>query len=279
MDIKGWKYYNHAAIPTTAPHDKPELQPIEDGSIWKLENVPLLARWTTEFDSEHDTNWWYVIKDTPFDISSLKAKRRYEINKGMDNYKVIEIDPLNYKEELYGVQVAAFSAYPEKYRPTVKKTSFFEDIDKWKQYVVLGAFFRENNELSGYALLSKESEHYTDFKVLKTKPNHERNAVNAALVEGVLRYFKTFLVNGGYICDGARSIQHETAFQDYLEKYFNFRKAYCKLHIVYRPKVGWIVKLAYPLRKLFIMFDKINLFHQINAVLKMEEITRIDTGL
>lgn len=238
-----------------------------------------MVRWTTNFDCEHETNWWYVIKDTPFDINALKSKRRYEINKGMKNYKVIEIDPLNYKEELYSVQVAAFSAYPEKYRPTVKKSSFLEDIDKWKQYVVLGAFFRENNELSGYALLSKESEHYTDFKVLKTKPNHERNAVNAALVEGVLRYFNTFLVNGGYICDGARSIQHETAFQDYLEKYFNFRKAYCKLHIVYHPKIGWVVKLAYPLRKLLAVFDNINLIHQINAVLKMEEIIRNNVGL
>lgn len=279
MNIKGGKYYNHVAIPATAPHEEPDLQPFRDNSIWKLGNAPLLARWTTEFDCEHETDWWYVIKDTPFDISALKSKRRYEIKKGTSNYKVIEIDPSNYKEELYAVQVTAFSAYPKKYRPTVKKSFFLEEIDQWKQYVVIGAFYRENNELCGCALLSKESDYYIDFKVLNTKPNHERNSVNAALVEGVLRYFNTFLVNGGYICDGARSIQHETAFQDYLEKYFNFRKAYCKLHIVYHPKVGWIVKFAYPLRKLLIMFDNINLFHKFNAVLKMEEITRNNVGL
>lgn len=34
------------------------------------------------------------------------------------------------------------------------------------------------------------------------------------------------LNKGFYINDGARSIRHETAFQDYLEKYFGFRKAY-----------------------------------------------------
>lgn len=36
MDIKGWKYYNHAAIPTMAPHEEPDLQPLRDKSIWKI---------------------------------------------------------------------------------------------------------------------------------------------------------------------------------------------------------------------------------------------------
>lgn len=35
MQIDGWKYYNHAAIPTTAPHEIPNISPITDGSIWK----------------------------------------------------------------------------------------------------------------------------------------------------------------------------------------------------------------------------------------------------
>ncbi len=36
MTIDGWKYYNHAAIPTCAPHEMPNLKPVEDGSIWKI---------------------------------------------------------------------------------------------------------------------------------------------------------------------------------------------------------------------------------------------------
>ena len=27
MDITGWEYYNHAAIPTTAPHISPDTKP------------------------------------------------------------------------------------------------------------------------------------------------------------------------------------------------------------------------------------------------------------
>ena len=226
MQINGWKYYNHAAIPTTAPHEKVRMSPLENRSIWKIEGSPLLARWTTDFDCGYETNWWYVIKDTPFDINLLKAKRRYEINKGIKNFDVKEINPIKFVEEIYSVQIAAYSAWSEKYRPSVNKNEFVSSVRNWNCYICIGAFDRESEKLCGYALLSKESETYVDFKVMRTNPECEKNGINAALVEGVLRHFNLFLTEGGYICDGARSINHETAFQDYLEKYFEFRKAY-----------------------------------------------------
>ena len=37
--------------------------------------VPLLIRWTTNFDCEEKTEWWYCIKDTPFDINSKNLKK------------------------------------------------------------------------------------------------------------------------------------------------------------------------------------------------------------
>lgn len=114
MKIEGWQYYNHAALPTTRPYELTDLSPINDGDIWKIGGgCPLLACWNSDYDCAHETNWWYVIKDTPFDISALKSKRRYEINKGNKNYEVTEIDPKDYKEELYSVQVAAFSHVPQ----------------------------------------------------------------------------------------------------------------------------------------------------------------------
>lgn len=76
MQIGGWQYYNHAAVPTTAPHEIPDVSSITDGNIWKMGGgTPLLARWTTDFDCGYETNWWYVIKDIPFNISELKAKK------------------------------------------------------------------------------------------------------------------------------------------------------------------------------------------------------------
>ena len=95
------------------------MTPITDGTIWKIGGgggTPLLARWTTEFDCGYETNWWYCIKDTPFDIGSLPSKKRYEINKGKKNFEVRLIAPTEYKDELYDVTVDAYSAWDEKYR-------------------------------------------------------------------------------------------------------------------------------------------------------------------
>lgn len=217
-----------------------------------------------------------MIKDTPFDINALKAKRRYEINKGIKNFDVKEINSDIYANELCDVQIAAYSAYPEKYRPSVNREEFISSVQHWDSLVCIGAFDRESGKLCGYSLLSKESDTYVDFKVMRTNPKCEKNGVNAALVEGILRYFHSFLMYGGYICDGARSINHETAFQDYLEKYFGFRKAYCKLHITYNPKLRWLIQLMYPIRKLLKKYDGIGKIHQLNAILRMEEIVRKD---
>lgn len=60
---KEWKYYNHALIPTCAPHEEPDLSKIKNNSIWKIEKGkhPLLVRWTVNFDSTSPLEWWYII--------------------------------------------------------------------------------------------------------------------------------------------------------------------------------------------------------------------------
>lgn len=59
MQIDGWKYYNHAAIPSTAANITPDTEPLKNGDIWKLDGgTPMLARWTTGFDCGCEGNWW-----------------------------------------------------------------------------------------------------------------------------------------------------------------------------------------------------------------------------
>lgn len=277
MCIKGWKYYNHAMIPEAPPNQSVNNSPIESGQIWQKVRgggTPLLARWTSNWDCGYETNWWYIIKDMPLDISQLKAKRRYEINKGMKFFEVKQISPKEYVEELYQVQVAAFSAYPEKYRPHVEMNSFAQEVECWNDTIVFAAFYKGSNQLVGYARLKKLDELWLEFNVLKTNPAFEKYAVNAAIVAKILIFFDDFLRKGGIICDGSRSINHETHFQDYLEKYFDFRKAFCHLHIRYNPKIVRKISILYRMKKVFMKLDNIGVVHQVNAVLKMEEIVR-----
>ena len=271
MGLDGWRYYNHAAIPTCAPHDVPNLEPIRTGEIWKMAGSPLLARWTSDWDCGQETSWWYLIKDESFDIAALKAKRRYEISKGKKNFEVRRIDPSFFFEQMFSVTERAFSAWPEKYRPHVDETSFGELVAAWSGLDVFGAFNRSTGLLSGYAQLRDRGD-YVEFSILRTDPAEERNAINAALVSGILEYYKDRFDGQFYICDGEKSVRHETAFQDYLEKYFAFRKAYCRLNVQYRSWVSPIVKVLFPFRGLF--KGKTNTGSQVSGVLKMEEISR-----
>ena len=270
MKCDGWMYYNHAAVPTTPPHELPNTDLIKDGNIWNIGGIPLLARWTTDFDCGYETNWWYVIKDTPFDIASLKSKRRYEINKGNKFFEIRRIDSEQFVEELFCIRTRNMETYPEKYRQVFDADSWRQEIRKFSQsYSVYGAFNRESGLLCGYAnvMMNGKCANLVEVKVL---PECERLAIHAAIVYGVLQDLAEFLTDG-YVCDGARNINHETAYQDYLEKYFGFRKAYCKLNIAYNPKIGWVVRLLYPFRNLLMKFDGVKPVHLINSVLKMEE--------
>lgn len=278
MKIDGWKYYNHAAIPTTAPHELPNMVPVKDGSIWNMDGKPLLVQWISDWDCKEETSWWYVIKDDPFDISNLKTKRRYEINKGIKNFDVKRIDPAEYVEALSKVQLAALRSYSNS--AEFNGDAFKREVESWSKhvrlhnYVFYGAFAKETGELAAYSFFIKKHKCY-DFAVQKANPEFERLNVNAALVYGMLEDCKEALSSGYYLCDGARSVNHETKFQDYLEKNFGFRKAFCRLNIRMTFLVKCVVAVLYPFRKLVeLAGKKIGFAHLISAVLKMEEIKR-----
>ena len=133
-----------------------------------------------------------------------------------------------------------------------------------------GAFHRDTGKLCGYAFIRIRKK-VIDFSILKTIPSFEKLQVNAALVYGLLSDCNDLLNFGFYICDGSKSVFHETRFRDYLEKYFDFRKVYVNLHIVYNPKYRLAFKILYRLRFLFYKLDGFGLIHRLNAIFKMQE--------
>lgn len=237
----------------------------------RSKGIILLARWTTDWDCKKETEWWYIIKDKPFEISSIKAKRRYEINKGLKNFDIRVINPITMRDDIYNVTVEAYKGWPKKYRPNITKEQIYNSIESWRKNTVFGEFEKKTGKLVSYAILG-EKNGYIEFSSLRTISTAEKLGANAAIIFEILNYYKERLEQGIYISDGARAIRHETAFQDYLEKYFGFRKAYCKLKIIYRPIIAIVIKVIYPFRHFFSSKSKIG--SKVVAILKMEEIRR-----
>ena len=231
------------------------------------------ARWISDFDCQQETEWYFVLKDDCLRIDKLKAKLRYEINKGNKNFITEVVDPIEYFDDIFYVSVEAYSVYPAKYRPNLIKDTYKNQIEKMIQdgYVFIGEFDRAKGNMVGFAVLECGSD-FINYRMHKVLPAQEKRAVNAALVNGVLTYYEAG--NFKYIVDGERAIKHQTGFQNYLIKYFGFRKAYCKLNILYNPLFKVLVNMLYPVRAVLGNFKNNGLLYNVYCVLEQERIRR-----
>jgi hypothetical protein len=247
------------------PHEEPDIKEIP----WRKFRKAFMAKWTSQFDCENETQFWYCIKDDEFDVSKIKAKRRYEITRGNKNYCTRVIDPDEYKDALYSVYIESLGGYEEKVR-VKSRTEFDNQINAWKgnDACVLFGTFSRTEVLCGYCDVYKRGR-YLPISSLKTVPECERDGVNFALISFIVDYFSTDIKHGSYLCDGARNSLHKTNFQDFLIKYFGFRRAYCVLHIEYRGVVKYVISILFPFRKLIKRCPG-KLFHYLYSVLKME---------
>ena len=102
-----------------------DLNYLVSGDAWKDYPKAVCAVFTSDFDKLAEGSYYYVIKDSPFDLTCLKAKRRYEITKGSRYFHVSKIDcPSDYVEELYDVYLNAMSGYGTQKIETMSRSNF-----------------------------------------------------------------------------------------------------------------------------------------------------------
>ena len=274
-NIIGWEYYNHAIIPTTAPHEEPNLDPIKDGSIWNLTSSrgekPLFVRYTTDFDCGKETQFWYIVKDAPFIMDEIDKKYQKAIQRALKRCEVRRIDAVAEFEDIYEVYEAAVNNYQnidnrvskENFREGVKR----DGLDYW------GAYDIATGKMAGWMSCQNNGD-WTETISAKYHPELQSYVrPSDAIHYAILTHYLNEL-GQKFICSGSRSLNHKTNVQDYKIKNWHFRKAFCKLHLVYRKDINIIIKILYPFRNLLMKFDNITAIHQINSVLKMEEIAR-----
>ena len=273
-----WEYYNHALVPTLPPHIDPDISWMKDSDRWKEYaggKMPLFARWVSDFDCSEETEWWCIIKDTPFDIMSLKSNRRSLITRGLKRVDVKVIIPADYAEQMSNILVKEWKYYDDSYEEGNDRQKLTDDFKKLTMKNLgnaeyLGAFLKDTDTMIGYAIYNLFDD-WIEYSVVKTDPEYLNTQVNAALAYfGVERYMRPGI---RYIHGGWRTMIHESNYQEYLMKNFGFRKAYCKLHIQYRPLMQIAVNVLYPLRGI-IKKAKNKWIYIVWCALQQEEIRR-----
>lgn len=269
--MKSWKYYNHALVPATPLGVVPDLNELNDKGIWNENgNKALLARWTTDFDCGYETDWWYCIKEAPYNYDELSKSARKHIRQALRKVKVSIIDPIPYAKEIYRVYTEAIEDY-KNFKNTTNINDFIASVEKDKR-TYWAAFNIETNEMVAYMIVGEKAT-YVDLYTAKFSKKFLNLQASTAMYNDVLEYYLNKR-NFNYVNSGERNINHQTNTQAYKIATFGYRKVYCKLHVIYNPKYKFLIKIAYHFRWLLSCLDKINIIHKINAVLKMEEISR-----
>jgi len=258
-------------IPATAPHEEVDLSPVISGEIWK-EGNPSLIRWVSDWDCGYDTGWWYVIRESPFDLSELSVSSRRNIRKALRNCRVEKIDPSEWVEDLWRVFNEAIVRY-ENYKVPFDKDGFVSEWVNNGNKEFWAGYDNKTDRMIGYAIFDVHTD-WVNFRFAKYSAQYLKLRVSDAINTIVLKYY---LNEAGkrYVSDGQRSILHKTNVQTYLIEHFGYRKAYCRLHVRYRKLVEILVKIMYPIRKVLRKFDAIDGIHHLNSLLIMEEIVRI----
>lgn len=260
--------YQHCLMTKSSPNvvvDEYKIKEVfKKSSAW-------LVRFITIFDIDEATDWWYCIKDDDYDLATLKAKQRYEINKGRKNFFVKIINPYDYDESIYTVDEKKFQEYPKSYRPTVKMSgNKYLTADRVENGSVwFGLFDLKDGNLCGYAVVKEIDYNCVNLDVVAIFPETFKRNSSAALVDGILTYYKE-KPERYFICDGSRNVRHITNYQDFLCSTFGFRKAYCRLKIIYKLWMKIALLAMRPFKNLLLK-SNIPVLYNIGSILRMDE--------
>ncbi len=275
IEYKGmrWKPYQRALIPDEAPDRDAELDENEARELMKRTGTSLI-RCTSRFDDPSFPCFWFVIKDEATPLGSLSSNTRNKVRRGHKRCEVLPASKEEIATEGYHPYSKAFERYKGPHRP-LGKEAFRDRIRnlqdaRWSFWKVVD---RSTGNWIAYSR-NRDFGHSCDYTEIKFDPDSLKDYPSYALFN---RMDEHYLEEKAYrfVNDGARSISHETGIQDFLMDKFAFRKAYCRLHIFYRPWLGFLVRSSYPFRSLIDKIElspaqKLSTLHKQESVLKCQ---------
>ncbi len=272
LDHIKWTMYNGALIPDAPPHIEIKLTRNQARYLLRKSKAYFL-RWSSDFDCGFETEWWYLVRDKGIDLNEFESKRRREIQKGLRNCMVKKVDAAFLAQNGYEVYSSAFASYDTFLKPAGEE-EFISRMMSRKDNPIFdfwAGFDKTDGQLIGY-FMNRLGEDFCLYSAAKFKPDSLHLGVHHALVYQMTNYYLSEM-GLKYVCTGARSISHKTNAQEFLIKKLHYRKAYCRLNIIYRPIIGILAKSLYPFRNIISKIDT-NVTNKITVLLRQEKIRR-----
>jgi hypothetical protein len=225
----------------------------------------LFVRNTHHFDCQEITSFWYIVKDCFGGFDELSSNTRRKVRKALRciEYKIIDKEFL--KRNGYSVYLETLKAYSAD--GSALSEEAFVDIVDMHCVECWGCFDKNTHAFVGFSINYNWND-ACGYDLLAILPEYRHNAsyIYYGLIYSMNEYYlskKQFR----YVSDGSRSITEHSGVQQWLIKYFAFRKAYCQLEVHYRWWMKLAVKMLYPFRKIIPL-------QRVKAILNMEAMQR-----
>lgn len=226
----------------------------------------ILLRYISHFDNPDFTEFWYIIKDKFIPIEEFSKNTRNQVKKGLNNCEVRKVTGDFFRLNCYEIYKSSILSYNQTpiSKEEFEATSYVnEERDLWV------VFAKDSNIPIGYSS-NKIMEDSCNYAYIKFHTDYLSLYPSYALHYEMDKYYlEDNKVN--YVNVGARSLFHETGVQDFLIRKFKYRKAFCKLNVVYSPWLGFTIKLLSPFRELINRIPSKRL-GKVRAILKQHKI-------
>lgn len=240
-----WRKLHGAIVPLIPPHLLPLVCEGGVRHFLKEANAYFL-RWEEGFECDEATEWWHLIKDGDPGLERLPKKVRYVVRQGRDRFNIARCG----KEELiargYDVYHRAYERY-DTFEKQFTREQFVQAVQSMPEYI---EFWFAESRSDGQMVAFAENVVWGDacfYSSMWFCPEALKGGVSYALIQAMNEHYlgeRRFR----YVSDGARNLSHRTSIHQFLQSKFGFRRAYCRLRVVYSAPVGVLVAVFYPFR-------------------------------
>ena len=240
-----YSLYRKAWITTQAPHLEQKLSTQQSKNL--LNRGGLLVRNTYNFDNTENKNFWYVIKDHFGGLDELSTGNRTMVRKALKTYDIRKINKEEILQNGFPIFIAAAKKYKRKTRALSEKQ--FCDLISQHKNADFWMCFEKTTQNPVALAINRLLDNACEYSIIKTNPNYlDTTSPNYGLLFEMNRYYLDER-KMKYVSDGSRTVTERSQIQQFLEKRFHFRKAYCDLTIHYAAWMKPIVHVLYPCRK------------------------------
>ena len=210
-----------------------------------------MVRNTYSFDQKEESDFWYIIKDSFGGMEELTSNNRRKIRRAQKHFEYKKVDKSIIRTQGYEIIKEALDDYPIKDR-RINQSKFDGFLDSWTEenHDFWGAFDINNQRLVGFIVV-RLYDNACFYDLVMVSPDYKHNATYPyyGFFYRLNEYYlgeKHFT----YVTDGSRSVTEHSSVHGFLEHNFKFRKAYCKLKMIYKWWFGIAVRVLLPFRKI-----------------------------